>query len=314
MIIHTIKIADLGLSKQLAEMSHGINEIKGVPYIDPQAFKNNEYKLDKKSDVYSVGVLLWEISSERPPFEKSTNKVFTMLSIVTGNREQPVTNTPLEYQSLYIKCWDDDPKKRPSMKDVSEKLKKMNLNYKSQPQPPQPISPTPSDKITSSSSSYINDFSVSISDELEEIKKMADDKINNKENNNTQGSKEDNEKIIISEDEIFLNILVTIFVNSINNGDEYYQTAISLFCFIEENNKDPTDILKLLNLTQAIEHHSCIIGLCYLCGYGTVLDKTHAFNFFKTSVENGNSMGYYFLGQCYLLGMGTNVNLKMAYS
>ncbi|CAB4434166.1 unnamed protein product [Rhizophagus irregularis] len=75
-------------------MSHGINEIKGVvPYIDPQAFKNNEYKLDKKSDVYSVGVLFLEISSERPPFEKSTNKVSTMLSIVTGNREQPVTNT-----------------------------------------------------------------------------------------------------------------------------------------------------------------------------------------------------------------------------
>ncbi|PKC74891.1 kinase-like protein [Rhizophagus irregularis] len=316
---HTIKIADLGLSKQLAEMSHGINEIKGVvPYIDPQALKNNEYKLDKKSDVYSVGVLLWEISSERPPFEKSTNKVSTMLSIVTGNREQPVTNTPLEYQSLYIKCWDDDPKKRPSMKDVSEKLKKMNLNHKSQLQLPSQsfclTSSTSSDKITSSSSSYTNDFSVSISDELEEIKKMADDKINNKENNNTQGSKEDNEKIIISEDENFLNILVTIFVNSINNGDEYYQTAISLFCFIEENNKDPNDILKLLKLTQAIEHHSCIIGLCYLCGYGTDLNKTRAFNFFKTSAENSNSMGYYFLGQCYLLGMGTNVNLKMAYS
>ncbi|CAB4495284.1 unnamed protein product [Rhizophagus irregularis] len=43
----------------------------------------------------------------------------------------------------------------------------------------------------------------------------------------------------------------------------------------------------------------CIIGLCYLCGYGTVLDKTHAFNFFKIFAENGNSMGYYFLGQCY---------------
>ncbi|PKY42388.1 hypothetical protein RhiirA4_540352 [Rhizophagus irregularis] len=94
-IIHRdLVMPDLGLSKQLAEMSHGINEIKGVvPYIDPQAFKNNEYKLDKKSDVYSVGVLFLEISSERPPFEKSTNKVSTMLSIVTGNREQPVTNT-----------------------------------------------------------------------------------------------------------------------------------------------------------------------------------------------------------------------------
>ncbi|PKK80981.1 hypothetical protein RhiirC2_723107 [Rhizophagus irregularis] len=93
-----------------------------------------------------------------------------MLSIVTGNREQPVTNTPLEYQSLYIKCWDDDPEKRPSMKDVSEKLKKMNLNHKSQLQlPSQSLCltlSTSSDKITSSSSSYTNDFSVSISDEL----------------------------------------------------------------------------------------------------------------------------------------------------
>ncbi|PKY14975.1 hypothetical protein RhiirB3_400986 [Rhizophagus irregularis] len=38
----------------------------------------------------------------------------------------------------------------------------------------------------------------------------------------------------------------------------------------------------------------CIIGLCYLCGYGTVLDKTHAFNFFKI-----------FVGYCYQMGFGT---------
>ncbi|CAB4495287.1 unnamed protein product [Rhizophagus irregularis] len=296
--------------------------------------------LDKKSDVYSVGVLLWEISSERPPFEKSTNKVSTMLSIVTGNREQPVTNTPLEYQSLYIKCWDDDPKKRPSMKDVSEKLKKMNLNHKSQLQLPSQsfclTSSTSSDKITSSSSSYTNDFSVSISDELEEIKKMADDKINNKENNNTQGSKEDNEKIIISEDENFLNILVTIFVNSINNGDEYYQTAISLFCFIEENNKDPNDILKLLKLTQAIEHHSfeseniagkCLLGYCYQMGFGTEKDdekavectglgvkkdETKAFKWFKESAEGGHVSAQYNLGVYYNFGIGTKTDKVQA--
>jgi serine/threonine protein kinase len=28
-----------------------------------------KYSLNKKSDVYSVGVLLWEISSGHPPFE-----------------------------------------------------------------------------------------------------------------------------------------------------------------------------------------------------------------------------------------------------
>ncbi|GBC07027.1 hypothetical protein RclHR1_00720036 [Rhizophagus clarus] len=318
MILEYANQADLGLSKQLADISNGINEIKGViPYIDPQALKNNDYKLDKKSDVYSVGVLLWEISSGRPPFEKSINKASMMLSIVSGNREKPVTNTPLEYQSLYIRCWDDDPDKRPSIKDVSEKLKKINPNHKLQLKlSSQSFRLTSSDRLTSSSS---NDFSMSISDELEEIKKMADDKINNKVSNNTQDSiailKDDDEKIIISEeDHKFLSILVSIFISSINNGNEYYQTAINLFCFIEENNKDPADILKLLTLTQEIEYHSCIIGLCYLCGYGTILDKTRAFNFFKSSAENDNSIGYYFLGQCYLLGMGTNVNLKMAFS
>ncbi|CAB4433816.1 unnamed protein product [Rhizophagus irregularis] len=231
---------------------------------------------------------------------------------LAGNREKPVINTPLEYQSLYIKCWDDDPNKRPSMKDVSEKLKKMNLNHKSKLQLPSQsfclTSSTSSDKITSSSSSYTNDFSVSISDDFEKferIKQMADDEINNKENNNE----------ISEEDNKFLNILVTIFVSSINNGDEYYQTAISLFWFIEENNKDPTDILKLLNLTQTIEHHSCIIGLCYLCGYGTVLDKTLAFNFFKTSAENvesENIAGKCLLGYCYQMGFGTEKDNEKA--
>ncbi|PKB97470.1 hypothetical protein RhiirA5_506604 [Rhizophagus irregularis] len=107
---------------------------------------------------------------------------------------------------------------------------------------------------------------------------MADDKINNKENNNTQ---------------------VTIFVNSINYGDEYYQTAINLFCFIEENNKDPTDILKLYYLTQAIEHHSfeskniagkCLLGYCYQMGFGTEKDDEKTVEWCQKSVQEDNSM------------------------
>ena len=47
-----------------------------VPYIDPKSFNNQNntcnnsenYKLNKKSDVYSVGVLMWQISSGRRPF------------------------------------------------------------------------------------------------------------------------------------------------------------------------------------------------------------------------------------------------------
>ncbi|RIA81196.1 hypothetical protein C1645_837378, partial [Glomus cerebriforme] len=58
-------------------MSNSRSKVFGiVPYVDPKIFdrkrnSNNQlqtYSLNKKSDVYSTGILLWEISSGRPPF------------------------------------------------------------------------------------------------------------------------------------------------------------------------------------------------------------------------------------------------------
>ena len=67
-------MADFGLSKRIEAVSDSKSKLFGVvPYIDPKSFSqqqnnNNKYSLNEKSDVYSVGVLLWEISSGRPPF------------------------------------------------------------------------------------------------------------------------------------------------------------------------------------------------------------------------------------------------------
>jgi len=58
-----IKLADFGLSKKIDEnSSNNTSKIFGViPYIDPKSFNNKKYKLDKKSDVYSIGILMWQI-------------------------------------------------------------------------------------------------------------------------------------------------------------------------------------------------------------------------------------------------------------
>ncbi|KAF0550257.1 kinase-like protein [Gigaspora margarita] len=66
------KIADLGLSKQINETSMMTSESTAhgmLAYIEPQCFIVPRYKRDKKSDVYRFGIILWEISSGRPPFE-----------------------------------------------------------------------------------------------------------------------------------------------------------------------------------------------------------------------------------------------------
>ncbi|RGB21309.1 kinase-like domain-containing protein, partial [Rhizophagus diaphanus] len=90
------------------------NRIEIIGYIDPQCYKNINYKREKKSDIYSLGVLLWEITSGHPPFYNIPQKEDSLCDDIGHKnlREKPIDGTPLEYQQLYEKCWDGDPGKR----------------------------------------------------------------------------------------------------------------------------------------------------------------------------------------------------------
>ncbi|RGB23028.1 hypothetical protein C1646_677412 [Rhizophagus diaphanus] len=99
------------------------NRIGMIEYIEPQCLKNIEYKKDKKSDIYSLGVLLWEISSGRPSFPNYYPRETLAFHISYNNlREIPIEGTPLEYQQLYQECWDCEPESRPDIEEVYEIL------------------------------------------------------------------------------------------------------------------------------------------------------------------------------------------------
>ena len=72
-----------------------------IPYNDPQHLKGQ--KANKKSDVYSVGVLLWEISSGKVPFDScdSNQAVILCKIVLEGKREIPVFGTPIDYVNIY---------------------------------------------------------------------------------------------------------------------------------------------------------------------------------------------------------------------
>ncbi|RIA92698.1 kinase-like domain-containing protein, partial [Glomus cerebriforme] len=147
---NTIKLADFGLSKRIDEVSNSRSRLFGmVAYVDPKLFNrtrnNNQlqiYSLNKKSDVYSIGVLLWEISSGRPPFCNEPHDVGLTLEILQGHRETPVPDTPEDYIKIYTDCWNGEPDDRPTINQVVEKLKiitKKNIiinNFHLNNQPP----------------------------------------------------------------------------------------------------------------------------------------------------------------------------------
>lgn len=118
-----VKIADFGISKNLESKPTTRSTVFGVlPYVDSMKIENSKYEHNKKSDIYSVGVLLWEISSGKPPFHSSNDDLLLALRIGQGERETPLIGTPIEYVRLYQRCWSPTPDERPSIEELRELL------------------------------------------------------------------------------------------------------------------------------------------------------------------------------------------------
>ena len=61
-------ITDLGLCGPVGEESS--NKVYGiVSYVAPELLRGNNMKNTKESDIYSVGMLMWEIFAGHPPFD-----------------------------------------------------------------------------------------------------------------------------------------------------------------------------------------------------------------------------------------------------
>lgn len=64
----SLKIGDLGLGRQLSEQTMEAFSKVGTPYyVSPEVVRGAGY--DWKSDVWSLGCLLYELASLRSPFE-----------------------------------------------------------------------------------------------------------------------------------------------------------------------------------------------------------------------------------------------------
>ncbi|PKC63809.1 kinase-like protein [Rhizophagus irregularis] len=120
-------ISDLGFCGPADKSSKCI--YGNLPYIAPEVINGNEYTF--KSDVYSVAMLMWEISSGQPPFINHEHDYNLAMNIINGIRPRIVSGTPVEYKNLMEQCWDAVPSKRPDIGTLIIKIREMNLYYQS---------------------------------------------------------------------------------------------------------------------------------------------------------------------------------------
>ncbi|RIB20318.1 kinase-like domain-containing protein [Gigaspora rosea] len=119
-------ISDLGLSNVHANLVERLNQknnysIYGVlPYISPEVLCGQEYT--SASDIYSLGVIMSELSTNKPPFFNLPHNQALALKICDGLRPGFSKNTPECYIKLANQCMDMDPEKRPTAEELRDKF------------------------------------------------------------------------------------------------------------------------------------------------------------------------------------------------
>ncbi|EXX59642.1 Ypk2p [Rhizophagus irregularis DAOM 197198w] len=125
-IIEDTIIGDLGISKSATESTDDNENYGIIPYMAPEIFQGQKYT--KASDIYSFGMIMWEIMTGRRPFWDRNHDTYLIIDICDGLRPPIVTNAPDGYIELMKECWHSDPEKRPVAADLHEKIRNMHLN------------------------------------------------------------------------------------------------------------------------------------------------------------------------------------------
>ena len=110
------KIADFGLAKRLSGDSQTkTGEVMGTPsYMAPEQATGVTKTIGPACDVYSLGAILFEMLTGRPPFY-DPDPVETILQVIS---DEPVSvrrlspNAPRDLETICHKCLEKQPKKR----------------------------------------------------------------------------------------------------------------------------------------------------------------------------------------------------------
>ncbi|XP_054732284.1 fibroblast growth factor receptor homolog 1 [Anastrepha obliqua] len=124
---YVMKIADFGLARDIQDTDYYRKNTNGrlpIKWMAPESLQEKFY--DSQSDVWSYGVLLWEIMTfgEQPyPNIMSAEELYSYL--ITGQRMEKPARCSLNIYMLMRQCWHFDANIRPTFGEIVENLDKI---------------------------------------------------------------------------------------------------------------------------------------------------------------------------------------------
>lgn len=113
----TVKIADFGVARVEAQNPNDMTGETGtLGYMAPEVLNGNPY--NRKCDVYSFGICLWEIYCCDMPYPDLSFSEVTSAVVRQNLRPEIPRCCPSSLANVMKRCWDANPDKRPEMDEV----------------------------------------------------------------------------------------------------------------------------------------------------------------------------------------------------
>ncbi|CAB4426082.1 unnamed protein product [Rhizophagus irregularis] len=125
-----IHITDMGLCKpaDYNASENATNNIYGVlSYIAPEILRGQNYT--KAADIYSFGIIMYEVISGLPPYHDISNDRILSIKICQGLRPMFNIKVPQLIVHLIKRCLDAKPLNRPKAKEIRDELWKWRLGH-----------------------------------------------------------------------------------------------------------------------------------------------------------------------------------------
>ncbi|CAM9430154.1 unnamed protein product [Chrysoparadoxa australica] len=132
------KIADFGISKKSASITRTAQQLQGfspewaAPEVIRRVFgRPGDTSRTKASDVYSYGIILWELATKETPWAdvlptSSPGQRLCAIAMACeeGGRPDIPTSVPAGMTELIEESWEDNPLRRPTFKQIRSELKR----------------------------------------------------------------------------------------------------------------------------------------------------------------------------------------------
>ncbi|KAE8296711.1 Hepatocyte growth factor receptor [Larimichthys crocea] len=122
---YTVKVADFGLARDVYDKEYySVHNKSGVKLpVKWMALESLQtHKFTTKSDVWSFGVLLWELMTRGAPPYSDVNSFDITVFLLQGRRLLQPEFCPDALYTVMIECWHPKPERRPSFSELVARI------------------------------------------------------------------------------------------------------------------------------------------------------------------------------------------------